>query len=339
MRTPEDAVSLRTALEKDEIKRAVVVGGGFIGLEVAENLLSRGVRVSVLDMAEHVLPGFDPEICEYVENHLADRGLMTFSSTKLEAISGEGKVEKVHTSQRVMKADAVILSIGIRANTGFLADSGLALAPNRTVMVNEYLETNDPDIYAVGDCACVTNRITKQPAWSPMGSSANLEGRLAAINLAGGREAYAGPLGTGVVRLPELNAGRTGLTEAAAKEAGFDVETVVAVTDDKAHYYPGASFFIIKLVADRKTERLLGLQALGKGAVDKLVDIAVTAIGLGGRLSELRDLDFAYAPPFSTAIHPFAHAVNILLNKMSGQLTSMTPADYLSCGGEGVSDY
>jgi len=335
MRTPEDAISLRDSVEAGEIKRAIVVGGGFIGLEVAENLALQGIKVSVLDMADHVLPGFDPEFCEYVENHLADHGIMTFTNTRLEGILGEEKVEKVKTQKRAMKCDAVILAMGIRANTAFLEGTSIELMPNKTIKVNEYLQTNDKDIYAVGDCACVTNSITKAPAWSPMGSSANIEGRVAAKNIVGGHLKYNGVLGTGVCKLPELNVGRTGLTEQQAKDAGFNVASVVTVVDDKAHYYPGASSFIVKMIADKETKKLLGLQVLGKGAVDKMVDIAVTAITTNASLEDIGDMDLAYAPPFSTAIHPFSHTVNVLLNKISGAFSTITPFEYKTNKPEG----
>jgi len=329
MRTPEDAIKLRESIEAGEIKRAVVVGGGFIGLEVAENLAAQGVRVSVIDMAGQILPGFEPEIANYVENHLADHGIMTFTETKLEAILGDGKVEKVKTNRRSMKADAVILSIGIRPNTAFLADTGIQLAKNKAIVVNEYMETNIKDIYAVGDCAIVNNMLTEKEAYSPMGSSANIEGRILAHNLNGKKLSYKGVLGTAVVKLPELNIGKTGLTEDAAKAEGYDVATVVTVVDDKAHYYPGASNFIVKMIADKNTKKLLGLQLVGKGAVDKMIDIAAMAIALDATLENIKDLDLAYAPPFSTAIHPFSHTVNILLNKINGEIHSITPREYM----------
>ena len=328
MRTPDDAHALRSAVENGEIKRATVVGGGYIGLEVAENLSLQGVRTTVIDMAEHILPGFDPEFCDYVENHLAEQGIMAFTNTKLEAILGEEKVEKVQTSKRAIKTDAVILSVGIRANTAFLAESGIELMPNRTIKVDEYLQTNVEDIYAVGDCATVMNRVTKEPAWSPMGSTANIAGRVAAKNIAGSKLAYPGVLGTAVAKLPELNVGRTGLTEAEAISSGFNTISVVAVVDDKAHYYPDASYFIVKMIADKDTKQLLGLQVLGKGAIDKMVDIAVTAITMGANLHDIENMDLAYAPPFSTAIHPFSHTVNILLNKISGSFETITPSAY-----------
>ncbi len=252
MRTPDDAISLRSAVEAGEIKRAAVIGGGYIGLEIAENLSQMGVRVSVVEMLPHVLqPGFDPEMAEYVENKMADAGVMAFTGTRLVGIEGEGKVEKIRTEKRAMKADAVILSVGIRPNTAFLADSGVELMPNKTVKVNSYMQTNDEDIYAVGDCACVTNAQTHSPAWSPMGSSANMEGRLAARAIAGDKREYRGVLGTAVAKLAGVNVARTGLTESQAKDAGFDAVSVVTVVDDKAHYYPGASSFVVKMIADR----------------------------------------------------------------------------------------
>lgn len=335
MRTPEDADALKAAVDGGSIKRAVVAGGGFIGLEVAENLKEKGVKVSVIDMAEHIMPGFDPEITEYVEDHLADEGIMAFTNTKLEAIVGTDKVEKVQTSRKAMKADAIVMSLGIRANTGFLADTGIEMMPNRTIKVNEYLQTNDENIYALGDCAMVCNRLTKVAAWSPMGSSANIEGRIAAKNIAGEKVAYPGVLGTGIVKLPGLNAGRTGLSETDAAKAGFQPVSVMAVVDDKAHYYPGASSFIVKLVADAKSRKFLGIQCLGTGAVDKMVDIAVMALSMNAAVDDLEHLDFAYAPPFSTAIHPFEHTVNVLLNKMEGEFDTFTPVQYREGAADG----
>lgn len=336
MRTPDDAVALREAVDSGEIRRAVVVGGGLIGLEAAENLALKGVRVSVIDFAPHILPGMlDPEFSEYVENVMADQGIMPFTNTGLSGITGEGKVEKVLTTGRAMKADAVLLAMGFRPNTAFLADSGLDMFKG-TLLVDEHMRTNDPDIYAAGDCAMVTNRFTGNRQWSAMGSTANIAGRMAAVNIMeGDKLSYPGVLGTGVAKLPGINVGRTGMNEGAARDAGYDVESVTVTVDDKAHYYPGASLFIIKLICDKATHKLLGLQVLGKGAVDKVVDIAATAISLGATLEQLQCCDFAYAPPFSTAIHPFATAVNVMLNKLSGKLQSFTPAEYAAGAAEG----
>lgn len=329
MRTPDDAIALREAVEAGGIRRAVVAGGGFIGLEVAENLAAKGVRVSVIDFAPHVLPNFlDPEMSEYVENKMAEEGIMPMTGIALEGVIGTGKVEKVQTSKRAMKADALVLAIGIRPNTAFLEGSGIEMFKG-TILTDKYLKTNVEDIYAAGDCAMVTNRETGKPAWSPMGSTANIAGRILAKNLAGAQIEYPGVLGTGVAKLPGgINTGRTGLTETAAKAEGYDVVTVIDVVDDKAHYYPGAGSFIIKLTADKESRKLLGVQVIGTGAVDKVTDIGVTAISLEATVDQLAAMDFAYAPPFSTAIHPFAQSINILMNKMDGTLDSITPVEF-----------
>lgn len=331
MRTPEDAIALREEIEELNPKRATVVGGGFIGLEVAENLAERGIITTVIDMAETIPPGFDKELTDYILDHLVNYRIMVFTDSKLSGIIGEnGRVKQIKTENRKMNTDIVILSLGVRANTEFLKDTDIELMPNGTVKVNEYLETNIPDIYAVGDCATVFNRLTKKPTWSPMGSTANITGRIAAMNINGDKVKYNGVLGTGVAQLPGLNIGKTGLTENEAKEVGYDAISVVTVVDDKAHYFPDSSLFIMKMTADKTTKKLLGVQVLGldRSAVDKVVDIAVTAISLDGDLEELKDLDLAYAPPFSTAIHPFAHTVNVLINKINGDFITATPEEF-----------
>ena len=250
MRTPEDAIRLRDVVDSGTVKKAVVVGAGYIGLEIAENLKLQGIRPFVLDMAPHALPGFDAEIAEYVEGKLAESGIPVVTNVKVTGIEGDGKVEKVVTDKRAYKTDLVVLSAGIRPNTKFLEDSGIEMFKG-TILTNELGETNLPDVYAAGDCAMVHNALTKKAAWSPMGSTANINGRLIAQNMMGAKLNYNGVLGTAVCKLPGLNVGRTGLTEEQAKAEGFDAVSVITVVDDKAHYFPGASSFIIKMIADR----------------------------------------------------------------------------------------
>ena len=329
MRTPDDAEQLRTYLTAKQARRAVVVGGGFIGLEIAENLLTRGLSVTVVDIAPQVMPNvLDPEMANFAKKHLQKAGVRVLTGTKVTEILAEGnKVTGVLTSAGKIVADVVVMSVGIRPNTAWLSDSGIQMERG-LIVVDDQLRTNLPDVYAAGDCVIVKNRLTGAVQWSAMGSSANYEGRTLAQALAGQDKHYPGVLGTGVVKLPGLNGGRTGLTEEQARQAGYDVETALAVTDDKAHYYPGAAFFVTKLIADKASHRLLGIQVFGPGAVDKMIDIAVTGISMGARLEDFENLDYAYAPPFSTAIHPFVQAVYVLLNKLTGVLESMTPAEY-----------
>lgn len=328
MRTPDDAENIRSYVEENQVKKAVVIGAGFIGLEVAENLKAKGIQVTVIDFASQILPNIvDAEVAVYAKKHLLKEGIRVITGTKADAIMGNDHVTGVKTSAGLLRCELLIMAAGIRPNTDFLQDSGLEMFKG-TILVDKTMKTNLEDVYAAGDCVMVTNRITGKPQWSPMGSSANLEGRTLAQVLTGTKKEYPGVLGTGVVKLPNLNIGRTGLTEEQAKNAGYDVVTVVAPTDDKAHYYPDAGFFITKLIADRESHKLLGVQVLGNGAVDKMVDIAVMGINMGAVLEDFENADFAYAPPFSTAIHPFVQAVYILLNKINGNLVSMTPAEY-----------
>ena len=335
MRTPQDAEDLRALVDSGSVKKAVVVGAGYIGLEIAENLAARGVKPFVLDMAPHVLPGFDPEFATYIEGKLSEAGIPVVTGVKVTGLEGEdGKVKKVLTDKKGYKCDLVVLSAGIRPNTAFLNDTGLEMFKG-TLLTDELGRTNDPDIYAVGDCAMVRNAVTGKAAWSPMGSTANIEGRMVAENIAGKTRNYRGSLGTAVCQLPGLNVGRTGLTEDQAQAEGFDPVSVVTIVDDKAHYMPGAGSFVIKLIADRKTERVLGIQVAGKGAVDKIVDITVTALMCKATLADLDGADYAYAPPFSTAIHPFAHTLNVLRNKLSGEFETFTPREYAEGKAEG----
>ena len=329
LRTPDDACDLRDYVEKNGCRRAVVVGAGFIGLEVAEGLLARGLSVSVVDAMPQILPNvFDPEMADFARRQLKAAGVRVMNSASLTGITGSERAEAVETTAGTLPADVVVLAIGIRPATAWLEGSGVKL-DRGLVVVDEHLATNLPDVYAAGDCAEVRNLITGAPLWSAMGSTANIAARALARTLTGTPTAYPGALGTGVVRiLPTLNGGRTGLTEAAAREAGLDPVSVLAVLDDKAHYYPGSSSFFIKLIAERATHRLLGVQVLGAGAVDKVVDAMAVALSRGLAVEDLDLMDFAYAPPFSTAIHPLVTTGYILENKLAGELESFTPAEY-----------
>ncbi|MDY3225873.1 MAG: FAD-dependent oxidoreductase [Candidatus Faecousia sp.] len=331
MRTPDDAIGLRAYVDENKCRSAVVVGAGFIGLEIAENLLAKGLKVTVVDMASQVMPNlFDAEFADYIRRQLQKKGIRIVTGAGLEEVLGTEKATGIRTGVGSFEGDVVVMAIGVRPATAFLNDSGIEMFKG-TIVVDKYQRTNLDDVYAVGDCAQVYNRITGKGQWSAMGSTANITGRLLAKNLTGVDAPYGGCLGTGVVKLAEgLNAGRTGLTEEQAKAAGFDAITVTCVTDDKAHYYPDSSTFMTKLIADKESHKLLGIQVLGGGAVDKMVDIAVTGIAMGAKIEDFDTLDYAYAPPFSTAIHPFVQACYILENKMAGEYESMTPAEYLA---------
>jgi len=329
VRTVNDALQIRQLVDQGKIKKAVVVGGGFIGLEVAENLHDRNIQVSLVELVNHILPPFDEEIALYAQNYMQEQGVNIYTGEKVLSMKGQdGKVQKVITDKREIDADLVIMSVGVRPNTRLAEEIGIELGVTRAIKVNEYMETNMKDIYAVGDCAENVNLITSQPAWYPMGSTANKMGRVAGINMTNeDKDGLKGVLGTTIVKLFKLNAGKTGLSERDAIKAGYELETVLVPANDKAHYYPGYREIITKLIADKKTHKVLGAQVVGEGVVDKPVDIIATAITFGARVEDLEKLDLAYAPPFSMAMASTILAANVLRNKLTGRVQGINPVE------------
>lgn len=334
LRSISDAFAIRELLDSGGIKKAVVVGGGFIGLEVAENLKHCGLEVTIVELMPHILPPFDEEIALYAEKHMTDKGVGILTGEKVTGFAGnDGKVAIVKTSAGDIEADLVILSIGVRPNTGIAVEAGIGLGVNGAIKVNEYMETNKKDIYAAGDCAENINLITGKSAWYPMGSTANKTGRIAGYNAALGkeqeglRESLQGVLGTTIVKLFDVNAAKTGLTERDAVKEGYYAVSVLVPSNDKAHYYPGYKKIITKLVVEGKTHAVLGAQIIGEGVVDKPIDTIAAAITLGARIEDLAKLDLAYAPPFSMAMSSTILSANVLMNKLSGRVKTVKASE------------
>lgn len=329
LRKVEDAIAIRELTESTKIQKAVVIGGGFIGLETAENLFEKGIDVTLVELAPHVLPGFDEEIALYAQNYMKEKGIKILTSEKVVGIKGTGKVEKIVTDKRELDTDLVIMSVGVKANVDIAKNIGVEIGVTGAIKVNENMETNVMGVYAVGDCAESTNLLTGKPAWYPMGSTANKMGRIAGINIngTGEKDSLTGVLGTTVVKLFGLNAAKTGLSEMAAKKEGFNAISVLVPGNDKAHYYPGYRMILTKLIADKDTHRVLGAQVIGEGVVDKPIDIIATAITLGAKVEDLEKLDLAYAPPFSMAMSTTILAANVLLNKLNSKVESISPVE------------
>jgi NADPH-dependent 2,4-dienoyl-CoA reductase/sulfur reductase-like enzyme/rhodanese-related sulfurtransferase len=326
VKTLEDAEILK---EKAQPKKAVcIVGGGLIGLETAEALKTRGLRVTVLEMRSQLLPGvLDPEMAMLVEKELRANEVEVVTSCRVAGFDGTFRVEKVITVRGDYPADLVVCAPGVVPNATLAEHAGLALGPTGAIAVDERMRTSDPSIFACGDCCETTHLLTGRKVYIPLGSTANKQGRVAGINVAGGEATFAGVLGTSILRVFGINAGKTGLTEAEAKALGYAVETVLSPAPDKAHFFPGAKPIALKLVADRATGRILGLQAVGQGAVDKRVDAAAAAITFNATAEQLAQLDLAYAPPYSAAMDNLIVAADILKNKLAGHARGITPME------------
>jgi NADPH-dependent 2,4-dienoyl-CoA reductase/sulfur reductase-like enzyme/rhodanese-related sulfurtransferase len=313
----EDAELLKNcAISGDS---ACIVGGGLIGLETAEALQKKGMKVTLLEMRDQLLPGvLDSEMAFLVEKQLRLQGVTVMTGCRVTGFSGTSVVEKVMIGGVELPADLVVLAPGVTPNVALARIAGIDIGVTGAIAVDTHLRTSDPDIYACGDCCETTHLITGKKVHIPLGSTANKQGRVAGINAAGGDASFAGVLGTTILKVFCINAGKTGLSEAEARSNGFEIETVISPAHDKAHFFPGAKPIVLKLIAERNTGRLLGLQAVGEGAVDKRLDAAATAITFRATADQLSQVDLAYAPPYSAAMDNLIVAADILKNKLAG---------------------
>jgi NADPH-dependent 2,4-dienoyl-CoA reductase/sulfur reductase-like enzyme/rhodanese-related sulfurtransferase len=318
LQSMEDAVALKKVAVEKKVKKAVVVGGGLIGIETCEALELAGIDITVVEMQDQVLPFLDWEMAKLVENHMREKGVNVITGRGVTKFLGkEGRINGVELSDgEVIPCDHAVISIGVRPNSQIAQDAGLKIGESRGISVNRFMQTSDPDIYAAGDCVEVTNLITKNKQHWPMGDAANLQGRVLAQNVVEGNiEEYNGAIGTGICKVFDMTAGATGLSEKMAEREGFqNIITAIHAAPDKPGFM-GGSALIIKLIAAKSTGRLLGMQAVGVGDVSKRV--ATAAMALHGQLclSEMVNLDLPYAPPFSPAIDNFIAAVHMLENK------------------------
>ncbi len=322
-----DADAIKDKLAQHKALNAVIVGGGLIGVEVAEAFHEMGCRITLIEFLPHILPMMDPEMAALVEGHFESKGVKIQTGTRVTEFTGTDRVEKVITDQGEFPADIVIMAVGVRPTTKLAVDCGLEIGPTRAIAVDDCMQTSDPDIFAVGDCAEKTNMITGKSCYVPLGSTANKEGRVAANAICGIDDSFPGVLGSAICKIFDFSVARTGLGEKEARDAGYDVVTCQAPAPDKPHFIPTAKPLFLKLIADRKTRKLLGAQATGPGNADRRIDIAVTALSAGMTVDQLANLDLSYAPPFSPAMDNILAAANILRNKMDGYMDGLTPAE------------
>ena len=321
----EGVFKLRFLTDSDEIaryiqewspNRATIVGGGYIGLEVAENLCRLGMEVSLIEGEVRVALAYGPEVSENVEAELEANGVGVYTGERVDEFTGEGRITGVKFGAKELQTDLVIVGVGIRPNVELAAEAGVEIGTTGAILVDRHMKTDVPEIWAAGDCVETTNLVSGRPVWVPLGDTANQMGRVAGTNAATGEETleFPGILGTGIFKVFDLGVGKTGLSEKEAEDAGFEVVSAGLKAHDRAAYYPGAQKVFLKLIADRATGRLLGAESAGSGA-DKLTDICAAA--LWGRLSypDLVNIDLAYAPPYGPALSPVIQAATILSGK------------------------
>ncbi len=315
------------ALLQSGAKTAVVVGGGFIGLETAEGLAKRGVATTVVEMQGQLMTIFDPEFSLPMEAHLRDAGIDVRLNTGVKEFRGDGRVrEAVLSSGEVLPADLVIMAAGLRPQTELAAAAGLPLGVTGGIVVDECMRTADPGIYAAGDAVESYQRVSGKPVRVSLAANANRQGRIAGDNAAGGSLRYHGTLATSVIRVCDITAARTGLTEREAEAAGLEQYSIYAPEPAHAGYYPDSGWMILKLTAEKGSGRILGAQAIGDQGVDKRIDVIATAVYAGLKVTDLENLDLAYAPPYSSAKGPEIMAGMVASNVLRGDEQTLLPS-------------
>lgn len=312
--TDSDAILDYVAEHSPE--RAVVVGGGYIGLEVAENLVRAGMEVSLVEGEDRVAATYGPEVSARIEEHLRERGVSVYTGAAVEEVlGGNGRVRAVEVGGKEVSADLAVVAVGIEPAVGLARDAGVEIGESGAIRVNRRMETSLPDVWAAGDCVETVNLASGAADWVPLGDTANQMGRVAGTNAASPSGdsplEFPGVLGTGVFKVFDLGVARTGLSEAEAQEQGFEAVSAEIEANTRAGYFPGSEPVYLKVIADGETGRILGAETVG-GNADKMVDICATAIW--GRLAvpDLVDLDLAYAPPFGPALSPVIQAGTVL---------------------------
>lgn len=323
---PDDAVAIRQRLRSGEVRRAVIIGGGLIGLE-ALDAFSNVAEAVVIELGDQILPGvLDPEMAGLVRRHLTAQGAEIRTGERVLGLEGdsEGNVRRVVTDQGVVEADLVLTACGVRPNVGLARAAGLAAGPTGALAVNDHLQTSAPEIYAGGDCVENLHRVSGRRVYLPLASTANKHGRVIGDNLTGGDEVFQGVLGTVVLQVMDYNVGRTGLTEQEARELGFDVLTSKTASLDCAHYYPMHGHLVIKLIVESGSGRLLGAQTMGAGEAIKRLDVLTTAISFGATVDDVARLDLGYSPVFGTPLDSAIQAANVARNRRSGMVRGVS---------------
>ena len=305
LRTVEDTFRIKEFVDRNKPKSAVIVGGGFIGLEMAENLRHLGMEVTIVQRPKQLMNPFDSDMASFIHSEVRKHGVKLMLGHTVEGFAEQdGGVNVLLKDFAPLHADMVVLAIGVTPESTLAKEAGLALGIKGSILVNNRMETSKPDIYAVGDAVQVKHFVTEQDTLIALAGPANKQGRIAADNICGGDSHYLGSQGSSVIKVFDMTAASTGINETNAKKAGISVDTVILSPMSHAGYYPGGKVMTMKVVFEKETYRLLGAQIVGYDGVDKRIDVLATAIHAGMNATELKNLDLAYAPPYSSAKDP-----------------------------------
>lgn len=330
LRTVEDTFRIKAYISENHPKSAVLAGGGFISLELAENLRELGMEVTIVQRPKQLMNPFDPDMAAFIHSEMRRHGVKLALGHTVEGFEEkDGGVDVLLKDEQPLHADMVILAIGVSPETTLAKDAGLELGIKGSIVVNDRMETSISDIYAVGDAVQVKHFVTGQDALISLAGPANKQGRIAADNICGGDSHYTGSQGSSVIKIFGMTAATTGVNETNARKTGLDVDTVILSPMSHAGYYPGGKVMTMKVVFEKATYRLLGAQIVGYEGVDKRIDVLATAIRAGIKATELKDLDLAYAPPYSSAKDPVNMAGFMIENIAKGVLKQWHLADAL----------
>jgi len=320
LRNIPDAQKIKDYVNEARPKSAAVVGGGYIGVEIAENLVKAGLDVIIIELADHLIPPLDFEMAADVHAYIRSKGIKLILNNGITAIdeTADGLVLKLGRGE--IAADFAVVAVGVKPDTDFLAGSGITTNTRGQIIVDAHMRTNVPDVYAVGDAVEVVDYVTGKPAFLPLAGPANRQGRIAADNIAGIDSQYEGTQGSAVLKIFDMTVATTGINERAAKSAGIDYDKTYIYAASHATYYPGAKSMSIKAIWDKNTHRLLGAQIVGFDGVDKRMDVIATAMRLGAKVTDLAKLELCYAPPYGSAKDPVNMLGFVAENVISGKL-------------------
>lgn len=316
LRNIPDTFKIKSYIQTEKPKSAVVIGGGYIGVEMAENLAEAGLEVSVVELADHLIAPLDFDMAADVHRYIKEKGIRLYLNNGVKAIDNN----RVILQNGEISADMVIMSVGVRPETAIAKAVGIETNPRGSIVVDRKMQTNIPDIYAVGDAVEVEDFISKAPAFIPLAGPANKQGRIAADNIAGIESEYTGTQGSAVLKLFDMTVATTGLNERSAQAKGIEYDKTYIYLASHASYYPGGNMMSIKALWDKKTLKIIGAQIVGFDGVDKRIDVLATVIRLGGKISDLTTLELCYAPPFSSAKDPVNMLGFVAENIVTGKI-------------------